>query len=190
MKRFSMLLVALAFVSASAFAQTYKTKLSAAPTIVDLFLEAAKHDECGADYMEFILEAVKGKKLSYTKCVIDKKNGYLKVEKGSEEDGKEVQSCFWKMNNGKLLLAIAHVAQQEEYALHFFEYDKATRTLKAITRPFDFGLGDKESDMRYELPRYGKSIKAETYDFSTSKGEPYRWTITWNGSSFVVKRSN
>ena len=189
MKKLSLIIIALVFVCTGSLAQTYKVNLPATPTIVDLFLAAAKYDKCETELVRrYAANAVKAKKLErYTKRTIDTKNGYLKVTIGANEDYHCVESCYWKMNNGNLLLAICHLEYQERGTLHFYEYNKANKTLKVVQKPFDLGLGNKAAEVSYELPRYGKTIKAETYDLPSNSGEPYRWNITWNGSKFVVK---
>ncbi len=189
MKRVVFAFIVTMLLGTSAFAQTYKTNLPANPTIVDLFLEAAKH-ETSEDCMvvQFAAKAVKNTKLRVTERIIDKKNGYLMICLGRNEDSSTTESCYWRMNNGKLLLAVAHIANVEmSTTLHFYEYDKATKTLKAIKKPFSLGLGNKAAEVTYDLPRYGKTIMAETYDLMSDNDEPYRWEITWNGSKFVVK---
>ena len=192
MKRISMLLMAMVFVGSCAFAQTHEVKLPAKPSIVDLFLAAVAYDKCDdADYLQFAVEAVKGKPESFVKTIVDRPNGYLKVEIGSNEDGKVVESCYWKMNNGHQLLALRHVAScDEEDSLHFFEFDKEASTVKELPLPFNLGLGQgaKFDGMMYELPRTGKTIKGKTYSVTTSDGDPFHWDITWNGSKFVVKQ--
>lgn len=190
MKKLSLIIIALVFVCAGSFAQTYKVSLPANPTIVDLFLAAAKYDKCETEFIrEYAANAVKAKKLDrHTKRTIDTKNGYLEVTIGSNEDTHHAESCYWKMNNGNLLIAITHQEYQETTTLHFYEYNKANKTLKVIAqKPFDLGLGNKAAEVHYDLPRFGKTIKAETYDLPSNSGEPYRWNITWNGSKFVVK---
>ena len=188
MKRITLLLSALAITGAAAFAQTYKTNLSATPGIVELFCAAAPHDACDIVSMDLVADIVQGKqKPSYSSSTIDKKNGYVKVEIGENEDYKMVESCYWKMNNGNRLLAIAHVNSVEPMGLHFYEFDPSTRTLTAVAQPFDLGIERTES-LQYELPQHGKSIKVISYDYQTGNGEPFTWTATWNGSKFVVKR--
>lgn len=190
MKRFTLLLSALAITGAAAFAQTYKTNLSATPDIVDLFCAAAPHDACDIVAMDFVADIVKGKeKPSYAHSTVDKKNGYIKVEIGENEDYKMVESCYWKMNNGNRLLAISHVNSAEPMTLHFYEFNPKARTLKAIPQPFDLFLEYTES-LQYELPQHGKSIKAISYDYLAGNGKPYSWSITWNGKSFDIKRVN
>lgn len=189
MKKLSLIIIVLVFVCKGSFAQTYKVNIPANPTIVDLFLAAAKYDKCETELVKkYAANAVKAQKLDrYTKRTIDTKNGYLEVTIGANEDYHCVQSCYWKMNNGNLLIAITHQEYQETTTLHFYEYSKANHTLKVIGKPFDLGLGNKAAEVSYELPRYGKTIWAETYDLMTDTGKPYRWKITWNGSKFVVK---
>ena len=189
MKKLSLIIIALVFVCAGSFAQTYKVTLPANPTIVDLFLAAAKYDKCETDLVrKNAVNIVKASNVSRgTKRTIDKKNGYLFVTFGSNEETHEVESCYWKMNNGNLLIAICHFEYQERGTLHFYEYSKANHTLRVIEKPFDLGLGNKAAEVSYELPRYGKTIVAETYDLMTDNGNPYRWKITWNGSRFDVK---
>lgn len=189
MKKISLIIIALVCISATSFAQTYKTNLSANPSITDLFLTAAKYDNCETEVVKYAAEAVKINKGRYiTKRVVDKANGYIMVQMGNNEESRFVESCYWKMNNGKLLLAIGHLECQEmETTLHFYEFDKSTRTLKVVEKPFSLDLGNKAAEVTYELPRYGKTIKAQTYSLLTKNNEPYRWDITWNGSRFVVK---
>lgn len=189
MKKLSLIIIALVFVCTGSFAQTYKVSLPANPTIVDLFLAAAKYDKCETEFVrKLAINVVKNNKVSgVTKRIIDKKNGYLEVTIGANEETHNVQSCYWKMNNGNLLIAISHFEYQERGTLHFYEYSKANHTLMAIEKPFDLGLGNKAAEVSYELPRYGKTIWAETYDLMTDNGNPYRWKITWNGSKFAVK---
>ncbi len=190
MKKLSLIIIALVFVCAGSFAQTYKVNLPATPTIVDLFLAAAKYDKCETELVrKYAANAVKANKLDrHTKRTIDTKNGYLEVTIGANEDYHCVQSCYWKMNTGNLLIAITHQEYQETTTLHFYEYNKANKTLKVIAqKPFNLGLGNKAAEVHYDLPRSGKTIWAETYDLMTDTGNPYRWKITWNGSRFVVK---
>ncbi len=189
MKKLSLIIVALVFVCTGSFAQTYKVNLPANPTITDLFLAAAKYDKCETELVrKYAANAVKAQKLDRnTKRTIDTKNGYLLVTIGSNEDYHAVESCYWKKNNGNLLIAYTHQEYQETTTLHFFEYNKATKTLKAIEKPFSLNLGNKAAEVSYDLPRTGKTIVAETYDLMTDSGNPYRWKITWNGSKFEVK---
>ncbi|MCQ2254662.1 MAG: hypothetical protein MJZ29_04130 [Bacteroidaceae bacterium] len=189
MKKLSLIIIALVFVCTGSSAQTYKVTLPATPTIVDLFLAAAKYDKCETELVrKYAANSVKAQKLDRnTKRIIDKKNGYLEVTIGSNEDYHAVESCYWKMNNGNLLIAITHQEYQETTTLHFYEYNKASKTLKVVEKPFSLGLGGKAAEVHYELPRYGKTIVAETYDLMTDNGNPYRWKITWNGSKFDVK---
>ncbi len=190
MKKLSLTIIALVLVCIGSFAQTYKVNLPAKPTIVDLFLAAAKYDKCDTELVKrYAANAVKNKnERGVTKRIIDIKNGYIRIDIGSNEDYRNVESCYWKMNNGNLLLAISHIENEENgTSLHFYEYNTANHTLKAIEKPFSLGLGNKAAEVTYELPRYGKSIKAETYDLTTNNGEPYRWDITWNGNKFIVK---
>lgn len=183
MKKLSLVIVALALslTSALAFSAT-------PPTIVDLFLAAAKYEKCGTDVIRYAANAVRtNSNRNVTERIIDKANGYIKIQFGAEEDTRTVESCYWKMNNGKLLLAVSHIECQEMTTnLHFYEYDKTTRKLSPIKQPFTLGLGNKAAEVSYSLPRRGKTIKACTYDLLTTDNEPYRWEISWDGSAFVV----
>lgn len=191
------------FISVSMFAQeetslsntikvpykAQKVELPAKPTIKDLFLAAAAEIDAQTYIISNCAEAISGSGHDCEK-VIDIKNGYLSCKYGSNEETHFLESCYWKMNNGHILLAINFFEYQDTYEPIFMEFNLAAGTVKAIKKPFTINTGGKRAEFTYDLPRKGKTIQATTYSLLTSSSEPYRWGVTWNGSRFIVKRTN
>lgn len=130
----------------------------------------------------------------------DAKNGYITGELLAQFESK-VQMCYWRMNDGNILIGIAFEGYNEgsmacetedemdqfcDNGMMFFVIKKGTviwtpRTLKAVCGR-DFHLPDYKID----LPRVGKDIQL-TFDKTEKKGNS--WLLKWNGSGFnVVKK--
>ena len=143
---------------------------------------------------------VPGSSLKIGNYVEDTKNGYISGELLAQFESK-VQMCYWRMNNGNILIGVAFEGYNEgamaaetedemdescENGMMFYVIEKETviwrpRTLFAVCGR-DFHLPDYKID----LPRVGKDIQL-TFNKENKSGNS--WLLKWNGSGFnVVKK--
>ena len=131
--------------------------------------------------------------------VEDPKNGYICGELLAQFESK-VQMCYWRMNDGNILIGVAFEGYNEgvmaceteeemdqfcDNGMMFYVIEKETviwhpRTLKTVCGR-DFHL----ADYKINLPRIGKDIQLI---FNKESKTGNSWTLKWNGNGFNVMK--
>ena len=151
------------------------------------------------------------------KCVVDKKNGYVKYSDKQDGITEILEMTFWNCDDkNEKLVAVNRVSNSttgyDESFLYFYRYDVKTKEMKLIDLPFDRQpqpvdmLSKKASEKVteqvksaknedankympcYQLPRAGKDITFRMADpTAVAKTMQRTGTMKWNGSSFKIK---
>ncbi|MBR4783833.1 MAG: hypothetical protein IK012_01075 [Fibrobacter sp.] len=133
----------------------------------------------------------KGKPLEEGEVLtIDKKNGYILLERKQEEYLTKIEMCYWNESDKKHKLFAVSITSfvNGKYSagqydgLSFYRYNNASKTM-SLTHDvgFDVAIGTSDgAQISYSLPRTGKDIIATMWYENKTKKK----TIRWKGRKF------
>ena len=214
----SLLVIAFCAIPIIAMAQveSCKVKVSGSKVTIKDFAKAYCSQFEKSSFEQQALAAIN--KGNSKKCVVDKKNGYVKYSATNDDITETFEMCFWNCNNKKEKIVAANYVCEggglDECFLNFFCYNTKTKEMRHIDPPFtsnvqlidmvDLSVASDEivnevnsarnEDMNkylpiYSLPRYGKNITFRMADRNAIHPALQRTcTLIWDGEKFSVDR--